>query len=175
MELCKVFIPDIITDKLFFELDYKEKIQYSYINKYTYSRYRILIKNNVHQHINNNYKLFYGCIKRFDYDHENLIKLRDASINGIKAIISGQHHYYDLRFIFELIYLKKHIYEDVIYIEPKENLRMVVTSIVVSLSFNRFETINNINNNSLLYPLWKLFKPLLYKTCEEEWSPLYIQ
>ena len=68
--------------------------------------------------------------------------------------------YYDLRFIFELIMNGLDIYdEDIIRMNNKLNIRFILQKMNSCKSFNRFETILNINKEPSLTSLHYSFKP----------------
>ena len=69
-------------------------------------------------------------------------------------------YYYDLRYIFELIYagLNYHGQEIKKYI-IQSNLFLIMNTIQRCISFDRYETIHNINQQIMLYPLHRLFNP----------------
>ena len=100
--------------------------------------------------------------------------LKEKSIYGINAVDAGVYKYYDLRFIFEIVYKYSGIYDNYEYPKDKENIGDIILGIKDSISFDRFETINNMNHKSELYSLSRYFKPLLWKTKEDKWTELFI-
>ena len=177
MDLNGIFINESIMDHIFENNLYIDKIRFSYINNYTYKRYRNILKNGIMNHINTDYKLFYDCINRYKYTEEVLLQLMDKSICDINPVMCGMHQYYDLRFIFELIYINNELYNNIGYIDDKKkNLLKIIQSIRSTLSFDRKNTINNINNlsNPMLYSLKEIFDPLLYRTHADKWTRLYM-
>ena len=63
--------------------------------------------------------------------------------------------------IFELIYTGLDFYDDEVKGNIKQlNLFMIMKKIKQCISFNRFETIHNINNEVMLRSLHRLFEPI---------------
>ena len=182
MNINNIYFPDEIIDFFFERLEMEEKIQFHQMNRYTYNRYRVGIKNEIFNLINKNYAFFYDCIQKFNYSTDEKNILRKKSIEGINVVLSTSGSFYDLRFIFELIYLDRNIYDDYTFNYPIDHFkngnndvfRMMVNDIKKSISFNRYETIVNIEKNILLFSLRRTFKPILYKTHENKWKQVYI-
>ena len=76
--------------------------------------------------------------------------------------VSGK--FCDLRFLFEVCYYLRKDYYEIIYeegrFEGKEILLLMVKEIYNSISFNRFETILNVEKKMILYSLKRGFKPI---------------
>ena len=55
--------------------------------------------------------LFY-LFKRYSYSSSEMEVLKEKSIYGINAVDAGVYKYYDLRFIFEIVYKYSGIYDN---------------------------------------------------------------
>ena len=58
MNINNIYFPDEIIDFFFERLEMEEKIQFHQMNRYTYNRYRVGIKNEIFNLINKNYAFF---------------------------------------------------------------------------------------------------------------------
>ena len=75
---------------------------------------------------------------------------------GVNTVWGGpMYGYYDLRFLFELIYAGLDVNNVKIIEASKEhiNLHINMKRIKSCISFNRFETIQNIHKETMLYSL----------------------
>ena len=161
MELNKTYIQPEIIEKIFNKLSYDDMITFSHLNKYTYKKYKDSIKYKVFEYLHNDYKLYKECFKRYTYNDNTVKTLGLMAISNPVTIwgtsLSG---YYDLRYIFELIMSGWNINDkDIIEITKGINLRILLNILNKCKSFNRFETIENINNEPSLRSLHVLFNP----------------
>lgn len=173
MEINDIYVDENILDIIFERLKLKEKISFCYTNSYIYNRYKKKIKDSIYKYINVDYNLFYDLFQRYSYNSEELGLLKEKSVYEVNPVAAGIHTYYDLRFIFEIVYKYNCAFNNYEFPENKSNLKICIKNIQKKISFNRFETINNINKDTSLFPLAHTFKPLSYKTCEDRWSYLF--
>ena len=161
MDFSNIYLTHDIIDIIFHKLDYNDMVNFSYINSETLEKYRDTIKYKIFDYINEDYKLFYRCIRRYNYTGNDMIKLSHRAIHEIKIIwgscMTGS---YDLRYLFELIYKGADTKKiDLSGSVKLETLSMMIKAIQNSKSFNRFETIKNINDQPILRSLHYSFKP----------------
>lgn len=173
MEISHIYIDEDIFNIIFENLKLKDKISFCYMNSYTYNRYKKKIKDSIYKYINVDYNLFYDLLQRYNYNSEELGLLKEKSVYEVNPVAAGIHTYYDLRFIFEIVYKYNCAFNNYEFPENKSNLKICIQNIRNKISFNRFETINNINKDTSLFPLAHCFKPLAYKTREERWMYLF--
>ena len=161
MEFSDIYFSDDIVDKIFYQLSYEDKISFLQLNNYTYSRYNQHIKYLIYDFLNIEYKYFKKLIQRYKYSEEEILNMGINATKGANTVWGGpMYGYYDLRFLFELIYAGLDIYNIKIITASKEqiNLHINMKRIKSCISFNRFETIHNINKETMLYSLHKMFK-----------------
>ena len=159
MEFNKVYLDDNLLYKIYNLLPFNDMITFSYINQYTYNNYKQKTKYKIFLFLNNDYKLFRKCLQFYKYSITELYYLGKYSINNINYVTRYDNddiHYYDLRFIFELIY-NKFNYKNIPI--KDEFLIKAIKYIKKSISFNRFETIYNISKYPLLHSLSYMFTP----------------
>ena len=163
MEINEIFIDEDILDLIFQKLSFEHKINFSQLSNFTYIKYKDSIKYTVYKCINNDYHIFKRCFQRYKYSEEEINSLGIDSVRGIRTIwchpiVCG---HYDLRYIFELIYNGLDINnKDIIDNTNALNLHYIIKKIKQCVSFSRFETIQNINNEPVLRSLHMLFKPI---------------
>ena len=162
MEFNHIFLIDNIIDIIFEGLSYYEKITFSHINKFTYHNYYSECKYLIYIHLNKDYQRFKEWMKRYTYTENELQKLGIICIRDIRSVWeSPLNCYYDLRYIFELVYAgldyhNKEIKDSI----QQMNLLLIMHTIKKCISFNRFETIHKINQEVMLRPLHRLFTPI---------------
>ena len=165
MELNNIFINEGIIDIIYQLLSFDTKIIFNQLNRHTYLKYNDSIKNTVFQCINSDYHIFKRCFQRYTYSESELLELGICAIQDIQTISDQRdpmvtfltcNKYFDLRYLFELIYHGFDVYHNNII--KKKNLIYIIKKIQQCISFNRFETIQNINKEPSLYPLHILFK-----------------
>lgn len=156
-----ILTEDLI-DIIFNKLDIYDMINFYQINSYTYNHYKDLIKDKSKVYINTDYKKFRSIIVRYRYTQEELLELGGLGVMGICKVAPylkyrhlNRYLYYDLRYLFELILLGLDINdENFIKLCRKKSYRfetqieVMLKSIKKCISFNRFETIHNINRES---------------------------
>ena len=162
MEFHTIFLTDELITLIYENLSYHDKISFSHINQYSYQNYSNAVRYLAFDLINKDYKLFKEWMHRYRYTNDEIKELGIKSILGVRpvwgSIMCG---YYDLRYIFELIYAGLDFYD----VEVKENIKQlnlftIMKKIKQCISFNRFETIHNINNEVMLRSLHRLFEPI---------------
>ena len=156
MDISSSFITVDVLDILFKRLSYEDKISFSQVNNFTYQTYHTTVKDIVYRSINDDYPLFKRCFQRFTYSEEEINKLGIDAVQGIRTIRMVKHSYYDLRFIFELIY--HGLDSDPSDKTPNhKTIQIMMGKIKQCISFSRFETIHNINREMILYSLHNMF------------------
>ena len=153
MDISSSFITVDVLDILFKRLSYEDKISFSQVNNFTYQTYHTTVKDIVYRSINDDYPLFKRCFQRFTYSEEEINKLGIDAVQGIRTIRMVKHSYYDLRFIFELIYHGL----DSDNSDKHKIIQIMMEKIKQCISFSRFETIHNINHEMILYSLHTMF------------------
>tara|TARA_B110000285_G_scaffold14997_1_gene14779 strand:+ start:289 stop:654 length:366 start_codon:yes stop_codon:yes gene_type:complete len=102
------------------------------------------------------------CFQRFTYTEE---EIQELGIGAVKVVGSvwdiSERGYYDLRYLFELIYRGLNIDEDIIQNTKYSNLPIIMKKIKQCISFTRSETIHKVNNEVMLYSLHTLFTPIV--------------
>ena len=161
MEFSDIYFSEDIIDSFFYNLSYDDMFSFSQINKYTYERYDNYIKYLIYDLLNNDYKYFKILMQKYKYSEDEIFTMGiDATKNANTIWGGSMYGYYDLRFLFELIYSGLDVYNIKIIEASKEhiNLHINMKRIKRCISFNRFETIHNINKETMLYSLHKMFK-----------------
>ena len=175
MELNNVYLDEGIINILFDLLNFNDKINFTKINKASFFTYKDMVRNEIFQYINRDYLLFYDCLKRFRYTEDEKLKLMKDSLN-VNTVLNVSGRFYDLRFIFELCYYSKNpFYVNICtndLLNEREILERMIKEIFNSISFNRYETILNIEKRMILYSLKRSFKPIFWKTNDIQWKYL---
>ena len=162
MEFNSLFFTNDIINIIFEGLSHHDKITFSHINQYTYHNYHNKCKYLLFDHLNKDYKCFKEWMKRYTYTENELQEIGIVCISDIGTVWeSPLTCYYDIRYIFELIYAgldynNKEIKDRIQHL----NLFLIMTTIKKCISFNRFETIHKINQEVMLRPLHRLFSPI---------------
>ena len=156
MELCNIYIPKDIIENIYIKIKIEDNLYFTHINKYTYENFKIKNKNKIFEFINKDYKLFKKYINTYNYNQQEIDNIGLISMLNTIEITSSLYNYYDLRFIFEALYRKSKINTELI---NNKVLIFIINCLKKSISFNRFETIYNINNDLCLYPLHYNFIP----------------
>ena len=167
MNINNIYIDGSITDNIYHNLPHNDKIMFIKVNKELFTRYKDDIRHNIFNYINNDYTLFYDCLKRFNYTKNEQKKLIDLSLK-VNTVMTHTGTYGDLRFIFELCYKYEDIYKDA-PLKERKLLSIMINEIYNSISFTRNETILNIEKKMILISLKRFFKPILWKTTEVKW------
>ena len=156
MEFSDIFLPENIIFIIYEKLYNNNNIIFSHINNYTYNTFKKINKYKIFTFINNNYKLFRQYLNIYNYSQSDLNTLGLLSSFNMKTIKSNMlYNYYDLRYIFELVYNNCVFYTNII----DDKILYIINNIQNCKSFNKFETILNINRNFVLYSLHYNFKP----------------
>lgn len=168
MELNNTYFEEGIIDIIFNSLDYTDKFSFSKLNRFT-RKYKGAIKYQIFNLINNEYDKYKLLMIMYRFNQNELLDLGIIAVSGINMLwgttLTG---YYDLRYIFELIFAGLNIYHPSIKENCKGvNLFYLIRQIKLCLSFNRFETIKNINNHASLRVLNTAFIPL--KSNDKKW------
>ena len=162
MDISHSFITEDIFDILFQNLSYEDKINFSQINAFTYNTYYHRIRSTIHNSLLTDYRLFKMCFQRFTYREEEIQRMGVTAVKGIGTVWDiSERGYYDLRFLFELIYRGLNIDEDIIQNTKYSNLPIIMKKIKQCISFTRSETIHKVNNEVMLYSLHTLFTPIV--------------
>ena len=172
MDINNIYFDEEIMNIFFHLLDFNSKVNFTKTNKTLFVLYKDKVRHQAFNYINHDYLLFHECLKRFKYTKEEQIKLIDKSLD-VNSVINVSGQFCDLRFIFELCYyLRNYFYKNTYKkgkLKGKDILSLMIKEIYNSISFNRFETILNIEGKMILYSLKKSFKPILWKTNDTEW------
>jgi len=168
MEINNIYFEEGIIDIIFNALDYTDKFSFSKLNHFT-TKYKDAIKYQVFNLINKDYHKYKLLMKMYRFNQNELLDLGILAVNDVDILwgttLTG---YYDLRYIFELVFAGLNIYHSSIKENCKGvNLFFLIRQIKSCLSFNRFETIRNINNHASLRVLNIAFLPL--KTYDKKW------
>lgn len=156
MEFCNIYIPKDIIENIYINLEKEDCLYFTHINKYTYKYFKIKNKYRIFEFINKDYKLFKKYINIYKYNKQEIDNIGLISCLNTLEINSSLYNYYDLRFIFEALYKKSKINTELI---DNKVLIYIINCLKKCISFNRFETIFNINNELCLYPLHYNFIP----------------
>ena len=188
MNVGDLYIGGEITDKFFYLLSFYDMINLTKCCKESFQRYKDIVRHLAFQYINSDYLLFYECLKRFKYTNEEQKRLMKYSMN-VLPIETTSGSFMDLRFIFEICYYcKRHLYKGIyknrydshiikmqygntIY-EKDYILQLMIKEMCKCISFNRFESIRNIEREMILFSLKRNFNPILWKTREDKWTYL---
>lgn len=169
MNLQSIEILDIIIGFL----DPKNKVNFISSFKYIFKeRYTLILKYNIYYWNNRNYLQFYKCLINFNYTISEINLLLQNSLEHIPTIYKltknkkhkkwGTFGFYDMRYIFELLFLNKSSLSDDNILHF--NLHFYIhfyKPLKQSIKSNRKDTINVINKNKLLLPLHTSFKGYL--------------
>ena len=168
MNVNNIYINDEITDNIYNILHYNDKISFAKVNKHSFTTYKDKIRHEVFNYINWDYNLFYDCLKRFNYNKTEKEKLLELSLK-VNTVQTTTGVYGDLRFIFEICYKYRESY---VYsnspLRDRTLLSLMIKDIYNSISFDRYETVLNIEKKMILISLKRYFKPILWKTNEEQ-------
>ncbi len=172
MDVNDIYIDEGIINIFFNLLNFYDKMNFTKTNKSLFVLYKNRVRCGIFQYINHDYLLFHECLKRFKYTKEEQIMLMDKSLD-VNAVLNVSGRFCDLRFIFELCYYSRNYFYKNIYkkgkMKGKDILSLMVKEICNSISFNRYETILNVEKKMILYSLKRSFKPILWKTNEPQW------
>ncbi len=172
MDVNSIYIHEDIINKIFGLLNFNDKINFTKTNKISFFLCKGKVRNEIFQYINHDYLLFHECLKRFKYTKEEEIMLMKKSLD-VNTVFNVSGEFYDLRFIFELCYYSRNYFYKNIYKKCKmkniDTLSLMIKEICNSISFNRYETILNVEKKMILYSLKRNFKPILWKTNDPKW------
>jgi len=161
MELNDIYIDPNVIDIIFKKLNYEDMIQFLQVNKYMVTTYQGYIKYRIFDYINKDYRLYKNCFKRYTYDDNVIKELGIVALKTLNTIWgSTLTGYYDLRFTFELIMNDLNINDkDIIEANNSLSIRFILKKMNTCKSFNRFETIRNVNKEPSLRSLHSTFHP----------------
>ena len=176
MNTNNIYIGEEIIDIFYGLLSFNDRINFTKTNKEIFFLYKDKVRCEIFQYINHDYLLFHECLKRFNYTNAEQIRLMEESMN-VMRLHSSRGYFCDLRFIFELCYYSKHyffknIYKKQLQDHQGEILSLMIKEIISCISFNRFESLLNIEKKMILYSLKRDFKPILWKTNDVTWRYL---
>lgn len=184
MNFNNIYIDENLINIIYNNLILNDKVNFSSINKYSYNNYKGVNKTRIYEYIYINYELYKKALKRFNYSQNELLNITKIVINEISIIKEKKlgsfqtnciyelyNHYYDLRYIFELIlnglntndkelnniimdtnFLNKNI--------TQSTLLFLINTIKNNISFSITETMCKIHNEPCLRTLHKTFKPI---------------
>lgn len=140
----------------------KDKKNFSIINKDFYGNYGgdNIKKLQIEFFLNNDYMKFYEYLNKYTYDDDFLERIGKIAINNIPAIYGSRScGYYDMRFIFELMYFGIILDDNLVkklnknfYIFFYKNLKACM------ISKNKKKTIDKVNKQKMLQSLKNNFK-----------------
>ena len=149
-------------------LNYKEKIFLIICFKEFYNKYdHILKKYKIHYHLNNNnYVQFYNLLDTFDYNKNEVLNLMVKSLKVMKIInrykkrILRISSFYDMRFIFELLYKYEYRLDESTVKNENIHFHLHFYNQLLSCIYHndRSKTKKKINNNKMLISLHSSFK-----------------
>ena len=165
MEVNSFFITEDLFDLIFLILPYEDKINFSQITQFTYNTYYHGIRYTIYKSVNNDYQLFKRCFQRFAYTEEEIQEIGVTAVKGVNSVWDiSERGYYDLRYLFELIYRGLNIDKEIIQNTKYSNLQIIMKKIKQCLSFTRSETIHKVNNEVMLYSLHTSFTPIVKRS-----------
>ena len=95
-------------------------------------------------------------MQKYKYSEDEIFTMGIVATKGVNKVWGGPlYSYYDMRFLFELIYAGLDVNNVKIMEATKDhiNLHLNMKKIKSCISFNRFETIHNIHKEIMLYSL----------------------
>ena len=162
MEFTGVFLNEDIISNIFNSLDIRSMINFTHTSSYPYNNFHKNARYQIYKTINEDYQLFFELIRRYKY---SIDELNQMGVIGVKHIniIWGDYSmrgYYDLRYLLEIIYKGMDIKNEEIITNVKdERILLMIKEIYNCKSFNRYETMLNINKKPLLTSLHVTFSP----------------
>lgn len=161
MEFNRVFIDNDIISKIYEYLDSRSKVRFTHICSNTYNNYSMLARREILNVINKDYDIFFEFIRRYKYTVD---ELNEIGLIGVKTINiiwgSSLKGYYDLRYLFEIIYKGMDIKnEEIVKNIKDERILLMIKEIYNCKSFSRYETQLNVNKKPLLTSLHVSFTP----------------
>ena len=166
MDLLSIEILDIIISFL----DPKNKVNFISSFKYIFEeRCTLIQKYNIYYWNNSNYLLFYKCLINNNYTITEINKLLEISIKNIPIIYKstknkkhrkwGSFGFYDMRYIFELLFLNKSSLsnDNILHFNPHFYIHFY-KQLTKSIKSNRKDTIDSMNKNKILLSLHRSFK-----------------
>ena len=156
MDIQNIYIPHEIVDIIFSKMPYENKKKIVLINKYLYKKYNKKIHfYRLDKYLNNDYIKFYKLLNKYNYkeDKEYLEEILNLSINNINTIWKDDiNGYYDLRYLFELIYEYNDMIEILNFQDSYNNNNhikvMIINNILLCIKSSRSETLKQINDNT---------------------------
>ena len=158
-------------------LNLKNLKNFSLCNKYLYKLIggNNILKYKIELYLNNDYKNFVYSLLNFKYDKKYLNKLLEKAIKQITVIYGTRScGYYDMRYIFELMYNGANIssqkvkeIDSVFYIFFYKNIKKCIKK------SDRKNTLKNINKQRMLTSLRNNFK--IYKNKNDICHKSYIK
>ena len=161
MDFDGIYIDPNVIDIIFKKLNHEEMIQFLQVNTYMAKSYQEYIKYRIFDYINKDYIMFKGCFNRYTYNDKVIKELGIIALKKLNTIWGSKlTGYYDLRFTFELIMNGLNINDkDIIEANNSLSIRFILKKMNSCKSFNRFETIRNVNSEPSLRSLHSTFHP----------------
>ena len=174
MEFNQIFINENLIHIIFNHLSTHDKLSFFRVNKFTYLNYKEKIKLGIYKFINYDYLKFKTHLDNNKY---SVYDIKEIGLKAVKEITmvwrTDYMAFFDLRYIFELIYLNLDIHDKDIKSNLKFNsLFMFMKRIKQCLDLNRTMTIWKILNEPMLYTLHSDFDGCLKNGVA--WSPIKI-
>ena len=167
MEFCHNFIPDEIVEIIFDNINcFQIKFNFIITCKYLYVKYKpIILKHNLEMYLYNDYLKFYYLLEKHNHIisddiifSQNLYKKAVSKISTIWE--NNQMGFFDLRFIFELMFFCNIKNERDISLNNQTFYRCFYKKITnIIMKNNRAKTLENIEKGKFLTCLKKSFHP----------------
>ena len=166
-----------ILDIIISFLNPKNKVNFISSFKYVFEeRCTLIQKYNIYYWNNSNYLQFYECLINNNYTTTEINQLIETSIKNIPIIYKstknkkhrkwGSFGFYDMRYIFELLFLNQSSLSDDSILDLKPHFYIhFYKQIQNSIKSTRNGTIDSINNNKILIPLHRTFKGYINNNC----------
>ena len=175
MELNHVYLPKEIIDVCLKYLYLKSKIVFTQCNKYLYENYnKEYHKYKIYNSINNDYISFYKLLQRYKYTNNEYndflrISLKDTPIIG-RAL-----GFYDMRFIFELMFINQDhsIDTEEICLLNSHFFIHFYERLLNCICHDRNKTKENINHSQYLHSLKPFFNGLSREDIPSDFHCIY--
>jgi hypothetical protein len=160
MEVNNLYINDNLIYLIYNNLDLKDKLNFTCINKYTYTNYKNKNKNIIYNYIYKDYNIFTKLLYNLNYNKIELINITFKCIYFI-TYINNSYNIYDFRYIFEMCMVefinKLNLFTNItIY---NVHIYNIIKKIKKCIYLDRTMTIWNINLDPSLFHIHSTFKP----------------
>jgi len=160
MNFNNIYLNDDLSFSIYNFLNFKGRINFMQINRYTRDTFLSSLKNHIYIYINEDYlkfKLFLDNMKYTKYELKNISLILAKEINYVyhfSLFFEEEFKKYDLRYLFELIYKDININDKEFVNSLKyPNIIDTIHELKRCISWSRELTIFNIINHPNLYSL----------------------